>query len=202
MGGNMSQKSKSCSWAAEYVDWKKNVRLCGGRYIMSLELKGIWNNPPCRFLMQKRGIIRKNENGLRGMKGNYKAMTKQSSKVHFTVQTRTFLSDNVSGDSSVIHVSASLILKKLPTRFLLRKLWVEEVQARVHSTPSVKQHQNLFYGAKTDQHIKVNLENKKVVWMHSHLVLLQGLVFCPDTRGWSELQALRNMDVRNMNQGA
>lgn len=111
MGGNMSQKSKSCSWAAEYVDWKKNVRLCGGRYIMSLELKGIWNNPPCRFLMQKRGIIRKNENGLRGMKGNYKAMTKQSSKVHFTVQTRTFLSDNVSGDSSVIHVSASLILK-------------------------------------------------------------------------------------------
>lgn len=72
--------------------------------------------------MQKRGIIRKNENGLRGMKGNYKAMTKQSSKVHFTVQTRTFLSDNVSGDSSVIHVSASLILKKLPTRFLLRKL--------------------------------------------------------------------------------
>lgn len=57
----------------------------------------------------------KNENGLRGMKGNYKAMTKQSSKVHFTVQTRTFLSDNVSGDSSVIHVSASLILKTANT---------------------------------------------------------------------------------------
>lgn len=49
------------------------------------------------------------------MKGNYKAMTKQSSKVHFTVQTRTFLSDNISGDSSVIHVSASLILKTAKT---------------------------------------------------------------------------------------
>ena len=168
---------------------------------MSWELKGIWNNPPCRFLMQKRRIIRKNENGLCGMKGNYKAMTKQSSKVHFTVQTRTFLSDNISGDSSVIHVSASLILKTAKTFLVAEAVSWRGTSKVAYNSLGQATPKPLLRGQNRPTY-KGKLRKQKVVWMHSHLVLLQGLVFCPDIRGWSELQVLRNMDVRNMNQGA
>lgn len=53
------------------------------------ELKGFGNNPPCSFLMQNKKIYKKMKRDFMG----WEAASKQSPKVHFTVENRTFLLD-------------------------------------------------------------------------------------------------------------
>lgn len=73
MEWNMSQKVEK---KADYVDWKKNVRIQN-----KLELKRWWNNPPCRFVMQNKRM----KMDLMGWEVTTRQW-KQSSKVHFTVK--------------------------------------------------------------------------------------------------------------------
>lgn len=131
-------------------------------------------------------------------------MAKQSSKVHFTVQKRTWLLDNttfkVYRQPYKYQVSAPLIFKTAKTFLVAEAVSWRGTSKVAYNALGQAISKRLIRAI--DQHMTVNLETKKkrVVRMHSHLVRVQGLVFCPDTQGWSELQALWDTDVCNVNQ--